>query len=42
MSKSPDKGRRGKRYASAAEALQGAVADGQTLAALACAAFPRR
>ena len=32
MSKSPDNGRRGKRYASAAEALQGAVADGQTLA----------
>ncbi len=33
MSKSPDNGgRRGKRYASAAEALQGVVADGQTLA----------
>jgi len=33
MSKSPDNaGRRGKRYASAAEALQGAIADGQTLA----------
>lgn len=32
MSKSPDNGRRGKRYDSAAEALQGAVADGQTLA----------
>ncbi|UQY88269.1 CoA transferase subunit A [Stenotrophomonas rhizophila] len=32
MSKSPDNGRRGKRYSSAAEALQGAVADGQTLA----------
>lgn len=33
MSKSPDNGaRRGKRYAGAAEALQGAVADGQTLA----------
>ena len=32
MSKSPDNGRRGKRYASAAEALEGAVADGQTLA----------
>lgn len=33
MSKSPDNGgRRGKRYASAADALQGVVADGQTLA----------
>lgn len=33
MSKSPDTaGRRSKRYASAAEALQGVVADGQTLA----------
>jgi 3-oxoacid CoA-transferase subunit A len=32
MSKTPDNGRRGKRCASAAEALQGAVADGQTLA----------
>jgi len=33
MSKSPDNaGRRGKQYASAAEALQGAIADGQTLA----------
>jgi len=33
MSKSPDNGaRRSKRYASAAEALHGAVADGQTLA----------
>lgn len=33
MSKSPDNGgRRGKRYASAAEALQGVVVDGQTLA----------
>ncbi len=32
MSKSPDNGRRGKQYTGAAEALQGAVADGQTLA----------
>ncbi len=33
MSKSPDNaGRRGKQYASAAEALQGAISDGQTLA----------
>ncbi|MGE8262863.1 MAG: CoA transferase subunit A [Stenotrophomonas sp.] len=33
MSKSPDNaGRRGKQYASATEALQGAIADGQTLA----------
>ncbi|WP_448129551.1 CoA transferase subunit A [Stenotrophomonas rhizophila] len=33
MSKSPDNaGRRGKQYASAAEALQGAITDGQTLA----------